>query len=164
MDWQGEFSDPQEFMANLKVDLEQDELVVFTPKGAMISLPGGSTAVDFAYAIHTEIGHSCIGAKVDGRLVALDAKLTGGETVEIFTAKTAAAGPSREWLDWVVSAKASARIKQWFAREHRDSVLEAGQEELETALRVERPSLPSTTPGVKPSRSSTTCSCITGRG
>ncbi len=136
VDWQGEFSDPGEFMRNLKVDLDQDEVVVFTPKGAVLSLPAGATPVDFAYAIHTEIGHSCIGAKVDGRLVSLDTPLRSGETIEVFTAKTASAGPSREWLATVVSPKAVSRIKQWFAQQEREDVLENGREELEKALRV----------------------------
>lgn len=135
--WQGELGDPKEFMESLKVDLDQDEVVVFTPKGELISLPSGATPVDFAYAIHTQIGHSCIGAKVDGRLVGLNEKLLSGQTIEIFTAKTASAGPSREWLDWVASPKAVSRIRQWFGREQRDNVMESGQEELENALRVE---------------------------
>jgi GTP pyrophosphokinase len=136
VDWQGDISDPKEFMANLKVDLDQDEVMVFTPKGQVLSLPVGATPVDFAYAIHTEIGQSCIGAKVDSRLVSLDTPLHSGETVEIFTAKTATAGPSRDWLDTVVTPKAQSKIKQWFAAQEREDVLENGREEVENGLRV----------------------------
>ena len=136
VDWQGDISDPKEFMANLKVDLDQDEVMVFTPKGEVLSLPVGATPVDFAYAIHTEVGHSCIGAKVDSRLVSLDTPLHSGETIEIFTAKTATAGPSRDWLDTVVTPKAQSRIKQWFAAQEREDELENGREEIENALRV----------------------------
>ncbi|MCC6438419.1 MAG: bifunctional (p)ppGpp synthetase/guanosine-3',5'-bis(diphosphate) 3'-pyrophosphohydrolase, partial [Acidimicrobiales bacterium] len=134
VDWQGDISDPKEFMANLKVDLDQDEVMVFTPKGEVLSLPVGATPVDFAYAIHTEVGHSCIGAKVDSRLVSLDTPLHSGETIEIFTAKTATAGPSRDWLDTVVTPKAQSRIKQWFAAQEREDELENGREEIENAL------------------------------
>ena len=136
VDWQGDIADPKEFMANLKVDLDQDEVMVFTPKGAVLSLPVGSTPVDFAYAIHTEIGHACIGAKVDARLVSLDTPLHSGETVEIFTAKTPTAGPSREWLATVATPKAQARIRQWLAAQNREDVAENGREEVESALRV----------------------------
>ncbi len=134
--WQGDLSDPAEFMQSLKIDLDQDEVMAFTPKGGVIHLPAGATPIDFAYAIHTEIGHTCIGARVDGRLVALDAQLRSGETVEVFTAKTSEAGPSADWLDVVVTPKAVSKIRQWLARERRDTVLESGQEELEKALRV----------------------------
>jgi len=136
VDWQGDISDPKEFMANLKVDLDQDEVMVFTPKGAVLSLPAGATPVDFAYAIHTEVGHSCIGAKVDARLVSLDTPLHSGETVEIFTTKTATAGPSREWLATVVTPRAQTRIRQWLAAQDREDVAEQGREETEKALRV----------------------------
>ncbi|MEZ5261437.1 MAG: bifunctional (p)ppGpp synthetase/guanosine-3',5'-bis(diphosphate) 3'-pyrophosphohydrolase [Acidimicrobiales bacterium] len=136
VDWQGDISDPKEFMANLKVDLDQDEVMVFTPKGEVLSLPVGATPVDFAYAIHTEVGHSCIGAKVDSRLVSLDTPLHSGETVEIFTAKTNTAGPSRDWLDTVVTPKAQSRIRQWFAAQEREDELENGREEVTNALRV----------------------------
>jgi guanosine-3',5'-bis(diphosphate) 3'-pyrophosphohydrolase len=136
VDLQGEFDDPTEFMANLKVDLEQDEIVVFTPKGKVVSLPAASTPVDFAYAIHTELGHACIGAKVDGRLVSLDATLRSGETVEIFASSAASAGPSREWLTTVASPKATGAIKQWFAQQDRGDVADRGREEVEKALRL----------------------------
>ena len=99
VDWQQEMTDPGEFMANLKIDLDQDEVFVFTPKGDVVTLPVGATPVDFAYSIHTEVGHRCIGARVAGRLVPLDTQLTSGDTVEIFTSKVAGAGPSRDWLE-----------------------------------------------------------------
>ncbi len=136
VDWQGDISDPSEFMATLKVDLDQGEVMVFTPKGEVLSLPVGATPVDFAYAIHTEVGHSCIGAKVDARLVSLDTALHAGETVEVFTAKTATAGPSRDWLQTVVTPKAESRIKQWFAAQDREDEVENGREDVENALRV----------------------------
>ena len=137
VDWQGDISDPSEFLRSLKVDLDQDEVVVFTPKGAVFHLPPGATPVDFAYSIHTQIGHTCIGARVDGRLVSLDHQLRSGETVEVFTAKTPDAGPSPDWLDWVVTPRARSKIKAWLAKERRDSVAEGGQEELERELRMQ---------------------------
>lgn len=135
LDWQQEMTDPGEFMANLKVDLELDEVFVFTPKGDVVTLPAGATPVDFAYAIHTEVGHRCIGARVAGKLVPLDQLLETGETVEIFTSKVPSAGPSRDWLDFVASRSAAAKIRQWFSRERREDALEAGREELTRALR-----------------------------
>ena len=136
IEWQSDVSDPSEFMASLKGDLDQDEVVAFTPKGEVVHLPTGATPVDFAYAIHTQIGHKCIGAKVDGSLVELSTPLRSGQTVEIFTAKTDDAGPSPDWLEWVASPKAASKIRQWLAQQRRDSVLEVGQEELEKELRV----------------------------
>lgn len=136
IDWQSETSDPAEFMETLKVDLEQDEVFVFTPKGKVITLPEGSTAIDFAYAVHTEVGHACIGARVDGRLQSLDTKLTSGDTVEIFTAKVPS-GPSRDWLNIAVSPRARNKIRQWFSRERREDAMETGREELVKALRRE---------------------------
>jgi GTP pyrophosphokinase len=137
VDWQQEMTDPGEFMANLKIDLDQDEVFVFTPKGDVVTLPAGATPVDFAYAIHTEVGHRCIGARVAGRLVPLDTQLSSGDTVEIFTSKVAGAGPSRDWLKFVATRSAQSRIKQWFSRERREDALEAGREELVKAMRRE---------------------------
>jgi GTP pyrophosphokinase len=137
IDWQQETQDPAEFMANLKVDLEQDEVYVFTPKGRVITLPVGSTPIDFAYTIHTEVGHSCIGARVNGRLVPLDSKLASGDTVEIFTSKVEGAGPSRDWLQIVRTQRAANKIRQWFSRERREDAKEMGREELQKAMRRE---------------------------
>ena len=137
VDWQQEMTDPGEFMANLKIDLDQDEVFLFTPKGDVVTLPVGATPVDFAYAIHTEVGHRCIGARVGGRLVPLDGQLTSGDTVEIFTSKVAGAGPSRDWLGFVATRSASNKIRQWFSRERREDALESGRESLVKALRRE---------------------------
>jgi len=128
LDWQREASDPSEFLENLRYDLVTQEIWVFTPKGHVHSLPAGSTPVDFAYAVHTEIGHKCIGARVDGRLVALERKLETGEQVEIFTSKAEGAGPSRDWLSFVASPRAKTKIKQWFAKERREEAIEAGKD------------------------------------
>ncbi len=129
--------DPIEFLENLKLDLEQDEVYVFTPKGAIITLPTGSTPIDFAYAIHTEVGHHCVGARVNGRLVALDTPLSSGETIEIFTSKAPTAAPSRDWLNIAVSSRAKNKIRQWFSRERREDAIENGHEELLKMMRRE---------------------------
>ncbi|MEI8000425.1 MAG: bifunctional (p)ppGpp synthetase/guanosine-3',5'-bis(diphosphate) 3'-pyrophosphohydrolase [Actinomycetes bacterium] len=136
-DWQQEADDPSEFMETLKIDLEQDEIFVFTPKGKVVNLDAGSSPVDFAYAIHTEIGHRCIGARVNGRLVALDSALANGDSIEIFTSKIEGAGPSRDWLEFAHTPKAKAKIRQWFSRERRVDAIEQGREDLEQALRDE---------------------------
>src|SRR5579862_8825328 len=132
-----ETTDPLEFLEALKLDLEQDEVYVFTPKGKVIALPARSTPVDFAYAIHTEVGHRCIGARVNSRLVPLDTRLQSADTVEIFTSKSPTAGPSRDWLDIVASSRARNKIRQWFSRERREDAIEAGRDELTKALRRE---------------------------
>ncbi|MGB8860141.1 MAG: bifunctional (p)ppGpp synthetase/guanosine-3',5'-bis(diphosphate) 3'-pyrophosphohydrolase [Ilumatobacteraceae bacterium] len=137
IDWQAEISDPAAFMENLKTDLEQDEVFVFTPKGKVVTLPVGSTTVDFAYAVHTEVGHACIGAKVNGRLVPLTHLMKSGDTCEIFTSKVESAGPSRDWLQFVESPRARNKIKQWFSRERRDDMVEAGRDELIKEFRRE---------------------------
>ena len=137
VDWQSETTDPDEFMARLKVDLEQDEVFVFTPKGKVVTLPVGATPIDFAYAIHTEVGHACIGARVNGRLVPLDSTLASGDTVEIFTSKVEGAGPSRDWLHIVATPRAASKIRQWFSRERREDAIEQGRDELTKALRRE---------------------------
>ena len=136
VDWHSETSDPQEFMETLKVDLEHDEVFVFTPNGKVITLPDGSVPIDFAYAIHTEVGHACIGARVNGRLQPLDSKLRSGDTVEILTTKVGPA-PSRDWLKIVASPRARSKIRQWFSRERRDDAMETGRDELVKALRRE---------------------------
>ncbi|CAB4719208.1 MAG: RelA/SpoT family protein [Actinobacteria bacterium] len=135
IDWQDDTSDPAQFMEQLKVDLEPDEVFVFTPKGKVVPLPTGSTPIDFAYTVHTEVGHACIGARVNGRLVPLDYQLRSGETCEIFTSKVETAGPSRDWLQIVVSPRARNKIRQWFSRERRDDMLEAGRESITKELR-----------------------------
>ncbi|MGD9995608.1 MAG: bifunctional (p)ppGpp synthetase/guanosine-3',5'-bis(diphosphate) 3'-pyrophosphohydrolase [Ilumatobacteraceae bacterium] len=137
IDWQADISDPAAFMENLKTDLEQDEVFVFTPKGRVITLPVGSTTVDFAYAVHTEVGHHCIGAKINGRLVALDHKLRSGDTCEIFTSKLESAAPSRDWLQFTVSPRARNKIRQWFSRERRVDMIEAGRDEVTREFRRE---------------------------
>jgi len=137
IDWQSETSDPNQFMQNLKIDLEQDEVFVFTPKGKVVTLALGATPIDFAYAIHTEVGHACIGARVNGRLVPLDSKLASGDTVEIFTSKVEGAGPSRDWLQIAATPRAVAKIRHWFSRERREDAVETGREELVKALRRE---------------------------
>ncbi|MGH9139317.1 MAG: RelA/SpoT family protein [Acidimicrobiales bacterium] len=137
IDWQQETQDPDAFMRALKVDLEQDEVYVFTPKGKVLTLPAGATPIDFAYSIHTEVGHACIGARVNGRLVPLDSKLRSGDTVEIFTSKVEGAGPSRDWLKIVATPRASNKIRQWFSRERREDAMENGREDLIKALRRE---------------------------
>ncbi|MFZ0667641.1 MAG: bifunctional (p)ppGpp synthetase/guanosine-3',5'-bis(diphosphate) 3'-pyrophosphohydrolase [Acidimicrobiales bacterium] len=137
VDWQVDTVDPFEFLETLKLDLEQDEVYVFTPKGKVIALPAHSTPVDFAYAVHTEVGHHCIGGKVNGRLVPLDTRLSSADTVEIITSKVPSAGPSRDWLQIVASPRARNKIRQWFSRERREDAIENGREELTKALRRE---------------------------
>jgi GTP pyrophosphokinase len=136
VDWQSETTDPDDFMETLRVDLEQDEVFVFTPKGKVITLPDGATPIDFAYTIHTDVGHACIGARVNGRLQPLDSKLQSGDTVEIFTSKVEHA-PSRDWLNIAVTPRARNKIKQWFSRERREDALDTGKDELVRALRRE---------------------------
>ncbi|HEX2089271.1 MAG TPA: bifunctional (p)ppGpp synthetase/guanosine-3',5'-bis(diphosphate) 3'-pyrophosphohydrolase [Actinomycetota bacterium] len=140
LDWQKEMADPKEFMEGLKVDLYAGRAFVFTPKGDVVDLPAGATPVDFAYAIHTEVGHRCIGARVNGRLVPLDYELHTGDTVEVVTSKAADAAPSRDWLGFVKSPRARNKIRQWFSRERREDALETGRELLHRSLR--RHSLP----------------------
>src|SRR3954451_3748702 len=137
IDWQQETHDPSAFMETLKVDLDQDEVYVFTPKGQVMTLPNGATPIDFAYSIHTEVGHACIGARVNGRLVPLDSKLVSGDTVEIFTSKVEGAGPSRDWLHIVTTPRAANKIRQWFSRERREDAIENGRDDLIKALRRE---------------------------
>jgi GTP pyrophosphokinase len=140
LDWQREAADPGEFLEALRYDLAAREIFVFTPKGDVQTLPAGSTPVDFAYAVHTEVGNRCIGARVNGRLVALERKLENGEVVEIFTSKAEGAGPSRDWLAFAASPRARAKIKQWFAKERREEAIEAGKESI--AKEVRRVGLP----------------------
>ncbi|MHB8329780.1 MAG: RelA/SpoT family protein [Acidimicrobiales bacterium] len=137
VDWQQDTIDPLEFLETLKLDLEQDEVYVFTPKGKVMALAAGATPIDFAYSIHTEVGHRCIGAKVNGRLVPLDTKLQSADTVEIITSKVPSASPSRDWLQIVASPRARNKIRQWFSRERREDAIDSGRDELAKALRRE---------------------------
>ncbi|MEX2553313.1 MAG: bifunctional (p)ppGpp synthetase/guanosine-3',5'-bis(diphosphate) 3'-pyrophosphohydrolase, partial [Actinomycetota bacterium] len=130
--------DDAEFLNTLRLDLFADEVFVFTPKGEVIELPKGATSIDFAYAIHTEVGHHCSGARVDGRLVPLSHQLVSGETVEVLTSKSG--GPSRDWLDIVATPRARNKIKQWFTAQRREEALTEGKDYLIKALR--RASLP----------------------
>jgi len=140
LDWQKEAADPNEFLDSLRYDLTAKQIFVFTPKGDVVNLPAESTPVDFAYAVHTEVGHRCIGAKVNGKLVALESALKSGDRVEVFTSKDQNAGPSRDWQDFVVSPRAKAKIRQWFAKERREEHLDAGRDAL--AAEVQRGGLP----------------------
>jgi len=135
LDWQREAADPGEFLESLRYDLAVKEIFVFTPKGDVITLPAGSTPVDFAYAVHTEVGHRCIGARVNGRLVALERPLDNGEVVEVFTSKAVHAGPTMDWQSFVVSPRAKSKIRQWFAKERREGALEAGKEAITKEVR-----------------------------
>ncbi|WP_203979876.1 RelA/SpoT family protein [Planotetraspora silvatica] len=135
LDWQKETSDPGEFLESLRFDLSVSEVFVFTPRGQVIALPEGATPVDFAYAVHTEVGHRCIGARVNGRLVPLESRLGNGDTVEIFTSKSPDAGPSRDWLKFVKSGRARNKIRQWFSKERRETAIEAGKEAIGRAMR-----------------------------
>lgn len=140
LDWQREAADPNEFLDSLRYDLSVTEIFAFTPKGDVITLPADSTPVDFAYAVHTEVGHRCIGAKVNGKLVALESPLKTGDRVEIFTSKDAHSGPSKDWEKFVKTPRARAKIRQWFAKERREEALDAGRDSL--AAEVQRGGLP----------------------
>lgn len=125
--------DPSEFLTNLKLDLYQDEVFVLTPAGDVKTLPQGATAVDFAYAVHTEVGHRCVGARINGRLLPLSTRLSSGDIVEVITARRES-GPSRDWLTFVRTSRARSKIKQWFLKERRDQALTDGREETMAAL------------------------------
>ena len=135
LDWQKETEDPGEFLESLRFDLNTTEVFVFTPKGDVISLPSGSTPVDFAYAVHTEVGHRCIGARVNGRLVPLESHLDNGDLVEIFTSKAPGAAPSRDWLTFVQSARARNKIRAWFSKERREEAIEKGKDAIARLMR-----------------------------
>ena len=134
-DWQEETADPGEFLDNLRFEIGAKELYVFTPKGKVVGLSSGSTPIDFAYAVHTEVGHRTIGAKVNGRLVPLESKLQAGDVIEILTSKSESAGPSKDWLNIAGSASAKAKIKHWFTQERKEHATEDGKEALVKALR-----------------------------
>ncbi|MFJ3494596.1 RelA/SpoT family protein [Streptomyces sp. NPDC086091] len=135
LDWQKETEDPGEFLESLRFDLSRNEVFVFTPKGDVIALPAGATPVDFAYAVHTEVGHRTIGARVNGRLVPLESTLDNGDLVEVFTSKAAGAGPSRDWLGFVKSPRARNKIRAWFSKERRDEAIEHGKDAIARAMR-----------------------------
>lgn len=135
LSWQAEAEDASEFLDTLRFTVNSSEIFVFTPKGKAISLPSGATPVDFAYAVHTEVGHRCIGAKVDGKLVPLEKPLSNGVTVEIFTSKDSTAGPSRDWQNFVVTGRAKTAIRQWFAKERRSEALERGKDAIAREIR-----------------------------
>ena len=130
-----DYETPAEFLAGLKLDLYQDEVFVLTPNGDVKALPRGATPVDFAYAVHTEVGHRCTGARVNGRLVPLSSRLESGDIVEIITSKND--GPSRDWLSYVRTSRASAKIRQWFSRERREHSITEGREHVSRLLRKE---------------------------
>jgi guanosine-3',5'-bis(diphosphate) 3'-pyrophosphohydrolase len=134
MDWQEDEADPREFIKTLRTDLFADEVYVFTPKGEVKVLPAGSTPIDFAYAVHTDVGHRTVGAKINGRIVPLHYRLKSGDFVEILTTK-AGRGPSRDWLSLAASSRARNKIRQWFSRETREETEQKGRETLETALK-----------------------------
>ncbi|MFB9670219.1 RelA/SpoT family protein [Microlunatus capsulatus] len=135
MDWQRESADPGEFLDSLRFEINSTEVYAFTPKGEVISLPQGSTPVDFAYAIHTEVGNRTIGARVNNRLVPLESQLSNGDVVEIFTSKAENAGPSRDWLAFVASPRARNKIRHHFTRERREESIESGKEALARQMR-----------------------------
>ncbi|CAB4331553.1 unannotated protein [freshwater metagenome] len=134
-EWQKETEDPSEFLEALRFDLGSPEVFVFTPKGSVVALPGGSTPVDFAFSVHTDVGLKCAGAKVNGRLVPLESKLNNGDVVEIVTNKSDSAGPSRDWLNFVKSPRARSKIKAYFSKERREEAIDAGRESIARQMR-----------------------------
>jgi GTP pyrophosphokinase len=134
-DWEAETEDPSEFLDTLRYEIGAKEVYVFTPKGRVIGLPSGATPVDFAYAVHTEIGQRVMGAKVNDRLVPLDTVLGSGDTVEVLTSKNPDAGPSQDWLNFVTSQRARSKIRGWFTKERRDDAIESGREALAKVVR-----------------------------
>jgi guanosine-3',5'-bis(diphosphate) 3'-pyrophosphohydrolase len=137
LDWQQETEDPGEFLESLRFEINSSEVYVFTPRGDVIALPTGSSPVDFAYAIHTEVGHHTIGARVNGRLVPLESQLDNGDVVEVFTSKAPNAGPSRDWLGYVASPRARNKIRQWFTKERREEAIEQGKDQIARLMRKE---------------------------
>jgi GTP diphosphokinase / guanosine-3',5'-bis(diphosphate) 3'-diphosphatase len=134
-DWQAETADPGEFLDSLRFEIGAKEVYVFTPKGRVIGLPTGATPVDFAYAVHTEIGHRTMGAKVNGRLVPLESELKSGDVVEVFTSKNPDASPSQDWLGFVRSTRARNKIRGWFTKERREEAIEQGKDGIARAMR-----------------------------
>ena len=134
-DWQAETDDPGEFLDNLRFEIGAKEVYVFTPQGKVIGLPAGATPVDFAYAVHTEVGHRTMGAKVNGRLVPLETALQSGDSVEVFTSKNPDAAPSQDWLNFVKSTRARNKIRAWFTKERREEAIEQGKDAIARAMR-----------------------------
>jgi GTP pyrophosphokinase len=134
-DWQAETDDPGEFLESLRFEIGAKEVYVFTPKGKVIGLPAGATPVDFAYAVHTEVGHRTMGAKVNGRLVPLESTLNSGDSVEVFTSKNPDSAPSQDWLNFVKSPRARNKIKGWFTKERRDEAIEQGKDAIARSMR-----------------------------
>jgi len=137
LDWQNEVEDPGEFLESLRFEMNRAEVYVFTPRGDVIALPTGATPVDFAYAVHTEVGHHTIGSRVNGRLVPLDSTLDNGDVVEVFTSKAPTAGPSQDWLNFVKSGRARSKIRHWFTKERRDEAIDHGKEQIAKLMRKE---------------------------
>ena len=134
-EWQQETEDVSDFLDTLRYDLRTPEVFVFTPKGSVIALPAGSTPVDFAYAVHTEVGNRCVGAKVNGKLIPLESALSNGDVIEVVTNKGMHAAPSRDWLNFVKSPRARSKIKAWFSKERKEEAIEAGQESIARQMR-----------------------------
>ena len=134
-EWQQESEDVGDFLETLRYDLRTPEVFVFTPKGSVIALPSGSTPVDFAYAVHTQVGDRCVGAKVNGKLVPLESILTNGDVVEVVTNKSPNAAPSRDWLSFVSSPRARSKIKAWFSKERKEEAIDAGRESIARQMR-----------------------------
>ncbi|MFC7724067.1 RelA/SpoT family protein [Nocardioides sp. GCM10028917] len=137
LDWQSEVDDPGEFLESLRFEMNQQQVYVFTPRGDVIPLPSGATPVDFAYAVHTEVGHHTIGSRVNGRLVPLESTLDNGDVVEVFTSKSPTSGPSRDWLNFVQSPRARSKIRQWFTKERREEAIERGKDQIAKLMRKE---------------------------
>jgi GTP pyrophosphokinase len=135
MDWLKDMADPREFMDSLRIDLYGGQVFVFTPKGDVVNLPAGATPVDFGYAIHTDVGHRTIGAKVGGKLVPLDYELRTGDAVEILTSRAQGEGPSQDWLQFVKTPRARSKIRQWFSRGRREDALEQGRDAVTRLMR-----------------------------
>jgi GTP pyrophosphokinase len=135
MDWLKDMADPREFMDSLRIDLYGGQVFVFTPKGDVANLPAGATPVDFAYSIHTDVGHRTIGAKVGGKLVPLDYELRTGDTIEILTSRAQGEGPSQDWLQFVKTPRARSKIRQWFSRGRREDALEQGRDAVTRLMR-----------------------------
>jgi len=138
VNWQRETQDPGEFLDSLRYEIGGAEVYVFTPKGDVIALASGSTPVDFAYAVHTEVGHRTVGARVNNRLIALDTELQTGDVVEIFTTKAGDAGPSQDWLGFVRSQRARNKIRQWFSKERREEAVERGKDAIAREMRKQQ--------------------------